>query len=35
MNFIEEFLSNLLLSIIAANKNFKIYIGSNNVFNLT
>ena len=29
-----EFLSNLLLSIIAANKNFKIYIGSNNVFNL-
>ena len=29
-----EFLSNLLLSIFAANKNFKIYIGSNNVFNL-
>ena len=29
-----EFLSNLLLSNFAANKNFKIYIGSNNVFNL-
>ena len=29
-----EFLSNLLLSIIAANKDFKIYIGSNKVFNL-
>ena len=28
-----EFLSNLLLSIIAA-KNFNVYIGSNNVFNI-
>ena len=29
-----EFLSNILLSIIAAKKNFNIYIGSNNVFNI-
>ena len=29
-----EFLSNLLLSIIAAKKNFNIYIGSNDVFNI-
>ena len=29
-----EFLSNLLLSIIAAKKNFNVYIGSNNVFNI-
>jgi len=29
-----EFLSNLLLSIIASKKNFKIYIGTNQVFNI-
>ena len=29
-----EFLSNLLLSTIASKKNFKIYIGTNQVFNI-
>ena len=29
-----EFLSNLLLAIIASKKNFKIYLGTNDVFKL-
>ena len=29
-----EFLSNLLLAIIASKKNFNIYVGTNDVFNI-
>ena len=30
--FKREFLSNLLLSVIASNKNFKVYIGTGKVY---